>query len=306
MDGTAAITTRFPDRVTVALEQTTLGEAIHVIGLKSGGRFVVMNGLESVPLSALRFKNAKFSDVAEKLSKQAGCALQSTPYYYFFYPAGYEKLTELSLVDVTSLPLQQNVELVQFGYGIPLYAVFSWIGQSLGTTIVADNAIAEARCGEVSLRDIRLIDAVEAILKSARVAEFRSETTQDYLFLFAPGNPNPSNCLLNEDSLDLRQKEYLDKRVTVVLPAPPKSPGTIRIDSQALPLQTVLPEFSRQLGVKVVAEESIRAFPVNPVTFYDVSVRVAMDLLIRQWLGGNCGYQFLSDRIVIRHREITK
>lgn len=294
---------KLPDRVTLKLENVTLGEVVQEIGVRTGGKFAVMNGLEEIPISQVRFKNATFDEVATRLARETNCALQCMPSYFFIYHSGYERLTEISLAEVTSPPLLQNVELVQFGHGIPLFAVFSWLGQSLKTTIVADNAVADARCGEIALRDVRLVDAVEAILKTARVVNFRVETEPDYLFIYASANPNPVSCVIDEDSLDSRRKEYLERRVTVVLPSPPRETGKARLEPEALPLKAILPELSRQLGVEVSAEDRIRDFPVNPVAFLNVPVRVVMNLLIRQWLGGDCGFQFLSDRILIRSRN---
>jgi len=64
----------------------------------------------------------------------------------------------------------------------------------------------------------------------------------------------------------------------------------------------VLDSLSQQLGILVVAEKGLEDLPVNPVVLNNVRVQTAMDLLIRQWLIPDFGYQVAGDRIVIRRR----
>ncbi|HOJ32516.1 MAG TPA: hypothetical protein PKY35_09945 [Candidatus Hydrogenedentes bacterium] len=292
----------FSDRVTISLEDVTLADIVKKIGEKAGGRFAVMNGLEDIQVAQVRFSNADFKTVAEKLSKETKCALQQCPSYFFFYWPGYEQLMNISLSSISYPQFVQKVDVIAFGNGMPLYAVFSWLGQALGTTIVADNAVAEARCGEIALRDIPLHEAIEAILKSARVAALEVDCTEDYLFISAPGNPNPRSCLLNPETLDDRQRNYLETKVKVILPQAPREQGKIRLEPHAVPLREVLPSLSDQLGILVTAEEGMKEIPINPVAFHGVSIRTVLDLLIRQWLVNDFGYQFTSDRIVLRRR----
>lgn len=298
----SASSSTLSDRVTLSLEDATLASIVKQIGEKTGGRFAVMNGLEDLQIAQVRFSNADFKTVAEKLSKETKCALQHCPSYFFFYWPGYEQLTNISLSSVSSPQFVSTVDMIAFGYGMPLYAVFSWLGQALGTTIVADNAVAEAKCGEIALRDIPLNEAVEAILKSARVAAIEVECPGEYLFISAPGNPNPRSCLLNPETLDERQRNYLETKVKVVLPQPPREQGKVRIEPHAVPLRDVLPSLSEQLGILVTAEEGMKDIPINPAAFSGVSVRTVLDLLVRQWLANDFGYQFTSDRIVLRRR----
>lgn len=295
-----------PSRLKLSLKDTTLGLAVRQAGLETGGRFAVMNGLENLPIDRIAFNNADFDAVAKKLSEKTGCAVQQCPSYYFLFWPGYESLTEVSFADVAAQRFIQPVDRVAFGSGIPLYAVFAWLSQALHTTIIADNAVAEAQCGEIALRDVPLAQGVEAIVKTARLVDTRVECTEHYMFIRAKDNRNPQSCLLSPETLNERQRAHLEARTTVILPRPPDTPRRIEIEPGAAKLAESLPTLSQQLGVPVVAEDDLSDFPVNPAAFMDVPVRVVMDLLIRQWLAPEFGYQFTSDRIVIRRRTPTE
>jgi len=291
-------------RVTVAIENATLGQVVRYVGRTYPVGIVLMNGLGDMPAGKTSFRNVEFDAFAGRLAKQTGCALERRPAYQFLYAPGpqYAALTNISFsnaFDPAYADLRADVEL---GEGMRLYTVFAWLGQILGVTVAADNAVAAAECGELALHDVSAETMLEAIMKSARVPAVRVDSTPEYIFLSSYGSANARDSLLNPDPLDPRQQELLATRVKVFLPEPLDDPLTLEVHAGAKPLRAVLPSLSRQLGILEVAERGLEDLPVNPAVFNNVSVKAAMDLLIRQWLDPGYGYQVTRDRIVIRRR----
>ncbi len=289
----------FP-RISLSKERTTVGNVVREIGEEFGGGIAVMNGAENFELRSLSFASAPFERVVEEISSQTGLAVQQTPYYYFLYPEGYESLTRISLARDLDGPYADVTAAATFGAHLKLYTVLKWMSEALGLTLVADNAIAESRVGELAIGDVPLYATLEAILKTARVPAFRVDATEDYVFF---GNPNAllrRQTLTNEAVLDQDMRAHLDKRVTLRIPYPPPDSATVLLESDAIILSEALPMLTAQLGLPVVAERDMREFPVNPVTMQDVPIGGALDLLIWQWPPPEFGYQFVRDRIVIR------
>ncbi len=291
-----------PEKLKLQLRDTTLGDAVRRIGDETGGRLAIMNGIEQLPLSRVNFVNQDHVTVAKGLADASKVAMQVCPNYSFLYPAGYEALTTFALADGIHPRYQGRVDQIAFTSGIPLHAIFNWLGQAFGLTIVADNEVAAAECGALALRDLPLNEAVEAILKSSRTTGIAVECTEEYLFLQAVTNPSPASALLQADRVDERQRAVLDRVVTVKLPRPAIAPDRIETVPRAMPLRDVLTSLSEQIGFRVVAEQGLEDFPVNPVTLSEVRVETAMNLIIRQWLVPGHGYQVTGDRIVIRRR----
>jgi len=303
-----------PSRVTLRMKDTTLGEVVRRIGQESSARLVLMNGIERSRIKRISFVNAEPGVVARKLAETArprkeaagtaGFAVQECAGYFFIFPPDYDLLLDLSLAGKLGAPFEERVDRVAFGAYVPLYTVLAWLGRALEVTIVADNAVAAARCGELALSDLPLDQALEAILKSARVAGVTVDATEEFVFLQARDNMSPHSSLLNGDDLTAEQREHLEQRVTVMLPHPPSGADGLRLVGDARRLEDVLDPLSEQLGVPVVAEKGLGELPVNPAVFTQVRVQTALDLLVRQWLVlvPEFGYQFTGDRVVIRRR----
>ncbi len=166
-----------PDRVTLSMRDTTLGAVIRKTAEVAGGRYALMNGLENLPIERAQFNNARFGSVAQELVDGKNVGIQECPGYYFFFLPDYEILTNVSIAGSVSPAFQMPVEQLAFASNMPLYTVLSWISQGVGMTVVADNAVADARCGEIALRDIPLDAAVEAIVKSALIPVVRVDST---------------------------------------------------------------------------------------------------------------------------------
>ncbi len=289
-------------RVTLQVPAGTASSSVRAIGESIGGNLVLMAGTEDRPVGELNFKRAKPANVATAIAQAAGLAAQETPDYYFLFPPGYEALVNVSLAGKVPPDFGPPKTDVVFGYGLHLYTVFSWMGYALNCTIVADDAISDARCGELALTQVPLEAAVEAILKSARVNTFAVDCTDEYLFIYSPDNTNPRGALLNSNELDSEQQQTLKRRVTVVLPEAPSAGAPLEIQQFSSRLGNVLDSLSQQLGVTVVAEKGLEELPVNPVVLNHVPLQTALDLIVRQWLVPAYGYQMSHDRIIIRSR----
>ena len=287
--------------VTYTSQNARLGDTIRRVGA-AGGSVVLMGGLEEESLGEVDFSQAEPQAVVSQLSDRADLAVEVTPNYSFLFPAEYQALTNVSLEGQLHSAHEGIETQIAFGSRTPLFMALAWISQATGVTIVADNEVAEARTGEIALGNMPLSTALEALLKSARVANFYVDSTEEYIFLYSGNQGHQTDMLLNRPALDEHQEAILEQRVTVYLPESPTRPNEIRMLPGATPLAEVLPSLSSQLGVRVVAEPGLEELPVNPAVFRDVPVSTAMDLLIRQWLRPEYGYHVAHDRLVIRRR----
>ncbi len=289
-------------RLTLRVESSTLGDVVREVGETNGGNLVLMSGLERRRTNQLSWRRATLSKVATDIAAQGGLAVQELSSYYFLFAPGYEPLVEVSLAGRLDPAYATKRIDVAFGSGIKLFTVLAWMGYALDLSIVADNSVAESRCGEMALQQVPLESALEAVLKSARVVAYDVESTDEFIFFRNPDNRNPTSVLLNPEPPDDNQTQTMNRRVQVVLPHAPTPNRPLEMQTTAVPLTAILDSLSQQLGILVVAEQGLEDLPVNPVVLNNVRVQTAMDLLIRQWLVPDFGYQITSDRIVIRRR----
>jgi hypothetical protein len=291
--------------VTLTQDAGTLGETVKRISEEVGGSLVLMNGIEGRPVGPLAFKRAEFGKVVEQLATLTGCKYEAYPNYWFVYPEGYEPVLEVTVAGVLDPAYANLTAGMSFGYGTPLYAAFQLLSNSLSITLVADNIVAESKCGALTLVRIPLSDALDAILKSARALKgrFQVESTPEYIFIYATENTTPRTVLLNGEALSPEQNAVLDKPANVILPNPSEDPAHMKMVLSATPLAKVLDVLSRQLGVKVMAEPGLEEFPVNPVVLNRVRIRTAIDLIIRQWYQPEVGYEFANNQIIIERRK---
>jgi hypothetical protein len=292
-----------PRELTMAKQDEPLAEVIRQAGELAVGRYALMHGLGPMQVDSASFVRARPAEVAESLAEDLGLAVQKTDHYDFIYAPGYEALTQVNLGPDIPARFAETENRIAIGDGMPLYAALAMISQALGKTIVADNAAAAARSGEIALTNAPLYAAVEAMLKSARATRFFVDATDEYLFIQAVMNRSERSSLLNEGDLDQRQLDYLEQETTVYLPAPPTPDSGGALAREARTLAYTLPHLSRQLGIQVVAERGLADLPVNPAVLANVRVRTALNLLVRQWLQPDYGWHFAGDRIVIRKRQ---
>lgn len=309
---TAASSAVRPARITLELERGPVGEAVRRIGQSSTVSIVLMNGLEDFVAGPFVFDEADAATVAAALVREAispkdgsNVACSATPRggYWFIHPPQYASLNDLSLEGRLPAEFAGIETSAAFGAGTALYNVFALLGHALGVTLVADNAVAEARCGELALSGVPLSSALEAILKSARIhaQAIDIETGENYALFRNTTNPPRRMLLLNADRLGPGVEGFLDERVNVVLPKLQKTTNHFESLPGADVLGNVLGPLSKQLGVAVTIEQGLERLPVNPVVMRNVTRRTAVELLIKQWLSPEFGYEATAQGIVIRY-----
>jgi hypothetical protein len=293
-----------PKKTSITIEASAmqLGDVVRRVGEQAGGNIVLMGGVEGRIARHLEIKRRSLADAVPMIANAGNVAVEKHPHYFFFFPEGYEQLLNVSLAGRLDARYREIKTDAVFGSGLPLCSVFMWMSYALKVSIVADNSVGDAQCGELALKQVPLEIAIEAILKSARVAAVQVESTPDYIFFSTPQNTNPKSALLEESSLDEQQKALLGKQVTLALPYPLRTGQPLELPLRPSPISDVLAALSEQVGVRVVVEKGLEKFPVNPFFVKNITLREALDLLVRQWLEPNYGYQVLADRIVIRRR----
>ena len=283
-------------------EMVRLGMFLRDLEKEGVEGLVLMNGMEEIRIEALSTRKTSASKMADRISELLKCGLQETDHYYFLYPQGFEALTQIQLPSLDPVYDEVNAEIV-FGANLPLYMAFAWISQATGKTIVADDLAAAAVTGELSVGEVPLRTGLEAILKSARAIGVGVDSTPDYVFFYHPGrNPyvNKRSLLINSEGLSAEQSELLARRVNVVLPTAPGTRGPIPFQAGALPFSKAVQSLSRQLGVPIGIDKALEDLPVNPVVFTDVPIGTVLDLVIRQWLYPDIGYEVQKNQIIVR------
>ncbi|MFO7973475.1 MAG: peroxiredoxin-like family protein [Candidatus Hydrogenedentota bacterium] len=285
-----------------AKETVRLGMLVRELAQEDVLGLVLMNGMEDIPVEESSVRRGSTGKVTEKLVEALECQVQKTEFYRFFYPQGFEALTQIQLSSLN--PVYDDIEAeIVFGANLPLYMVFTWLSQATGKTIIADNLAAAAVTGELSLGKVPLRTGLEAILKSARAIGVGVDSTPNYVFFFHPGrNPygTKRSLLINNEGLSAEQRALLEQTVNVVLPKTSGTRGPVPFQAGAQPFSKVVQSLSRQVGVPIAIDKALADLPVNPAAFTDVPLRTVLDLLIRQWIYPDIGYEIQKNRIVIR------
>lgn len=284
------------------LEATQLGLALRSLGETAGGGAVLMKGLEGHPVGPHSTVDLAPRAILDILAREAQCRTDRAGGYVFIYPPGYEVLSGLTLDAGLTGKFDREVLPFSLGAGTALYDAFALLGYYHGVTIVADNAVADAESGELYLRGVSLQNAIESILKSARIVpgSFATISTDHYLYIHSLDNPPRSSVLLNGTSLNAEDAARLGQRVSLRLPKPPDDALHFEVVRGAMPLREALPIISQQLGISVRAEERLHDFPVNPTVMNDLPLRTALDLLVVPWLLPQFGYELDGDSVIIR------
>lgn len=291
-------------KVTFHSEAGTLGATVRRLGEECGGGLVLMNGLEERPLGAVSTRATSYDKLVLDLARATGLKVHRAAHYYFLHPPGYGEMAALDLATQIDPALAGLETSASFGVNMPLFTALGVLSHNLGVAIVADNIVADARTGEMFVEDAPLAAVLEAVLQSARVhpRAITVDSTPDYVFIGAARRPAAPAALLNGGNLPDGAREMLERRVSVYLPEHPAGAGDLTVYQAAVPLSRVLAPLSGQLGVPVSADPDLRELPVNFTVCPDVPVRVAMDLLIRQWPLDVFGYEAAAGGLHLRRR----
>ncbi len=294
----------FP-KVSFAHETGPLGDVVRKLGQDAGGGIVALSGLEERTVAALSVAHEPYASLAKQLADAVECKASPLSHAYFIYPAPYEGLLQVSLEGRLHEHFAAMSAAVAFGAKTRLANVFAVLSESLGTTIVADNYIAETTCGEMFMDKAPLQAVLEAVLMSARIPaqEIAIDCTEEYLFIASLRNTAPKTVLLSdENSLSAEQKAELDRVVDVVVPERGENPVQTAFAAKPAPLRSVLTPLTQQMNMEVAAKKALAEVPINPCTMHKVRIRTAMDLLIRQWPLANFGYELNDKQLLIRPR----
>ncbi len=291
-----------PDCPAISLEQdySTLKDTVRQVGRDIGGSLVLMNGIGEAALPPATLADAPFRSYVAELAAAAGCTYAELPHYYLIHPPGYETLTTFDLTPKVDARYHDMATAVALAEHTPLYSAFLLMGYGLGITIIGDNGVADSLCGEVALAQTPLVPALEAVLASARVAPnaIAVTSTPEFIFLATAGNDAPLDCYLGPEPAH----EVLSKHLDLILPHPPQGEGQLPAYRRPFRLARVLSSLSAQIGMPVEVQAELRDFPVNPCAMKDVSLRTALNLLVRQWPLDRFGYECDGKRVYLRAR----
>ncbi len=298
-----AVRADFPQISLDAGAHATLGDAFRHVGETFGGGAALTAGLEERPAPAAGVGHTGFVPGLERLVKPYDCRLQVTPFYVFVYPEGYESLAALTLAGKASPRFDATPASFAIGAGTDLFNAFALLGDSLKMTIVADNIVADAWCGEVFLENAPVSAIVEALLKSSRVAPdlIEVESTDDYIFVRSAANQSRTPSCLNREQLTAEQAAILQAPLTLRLP---DTGAAFAFQAEPATLARVLPDLSRALGIPVTADEAMGRLPVNITAFHDIPTETALDLLVRQWLLPRYGYRIQNGGLHFCERPV--
>lgn len=287
----------------IDIERGPVGLAFRELSEAFSINVVLMNGLELGQAGPYHLEKDAPAAAIREIADDLGYEIHDAPHYIFVFAPGYEALRDVSVsagIDKEIAGLRVDVA---FGADTPLYSALALLGHTLGHTVIADNAIAAALCGEIRLKDVPLGAALDALLQSARVSResFYVESTPDYTFVASTSNVAGRPLLLGEDSLTDEQVAMLGRDVCVMLPFLQDDPEHLQGRIGASTLEEVLEGLSEQLGVLVTADANMHRLPVNPAVMTNVRVATALDLLIRQWLVPEFAYAVDDTGIHLRH-----
>ncbi len=275
---------------------TSVALLVRELNTASGRNIVLMNGLETMRSGPYKDKHSS-QEWVDLIATDAGLRVDRLPAYDFLFPPGYEALTQTTVAGQLDPTLAARKTSLHFDLDTPIVSAFALLSHTLKTTIVADNVVADARCGEVHLTDVTVGEAVDALLKSARVAEqsLRVLGDSEQVLLYSAGRP------LRQQPLVLAagetRSEVLDRRVTIHLPSIPDEAGRLSGYSRAIPLSQALAELAKQTGLHFEADARSQQLPVNPAVITNLKLETALNLIVNQWPVPHYGYRVHGDTV---------
>ncbi|MFP6583925.1 MAG: hypothetical protein VCD00_15405 [Candidatus Hydrogenedentota bacterium] len=280
----------------------SIGLILRDLGTKTTDGLVLMNGLENVTIAEFQITEQTTAQALSSLSELTGVSTHLTPYYTFVYDPTYETLVTLQIEQELPARYLETMVNISIGADTPLFSALALLGHSTGLTLVADNAIGDAQCGELSLPNVPLPQALEALLQSARIPQSSVglRVHDDYLFFYSAGHAFATNLL--KEPISAADRRALDESCSISLLVYTTPDNQISSQLGASRLHSVLPELSLQLGMPVRATEEILHLPVNPVVMNDISRATALELLMQQWLVPAFQYQVQDGTVLIFRR----
>ncbi len=281
------------------LERAPLATLVRRIGQDYGRNIVLMNGLEYYVAGPYELKKLAPDKLVETIAADTGMSLTRLPKYDFIHPPGFESLAQYSPSTRLDRRTAYSTTNIRIGADTPLYGALALLSHSLRTTLVADNIVAAALCGEMNLQDVTFGEGFDALLRSARLTDATCAVRVEdgAVLLHSPRAELRETVLVNTGSTP--RPASLDRIVSVYLPAPPNDPRTLLEDSGAVPLAQCARSIADQLGMRVEFDRNCEKLPVNPCVMVGVSAETAVRLLIQQWPLPHYGFTATEESIRI-------
>lgn len=280
-----------------------IGDVIRAFGEQVGGGIVLMSGLEERAAPALVFRQMPYQEAVAEIAGSIECDYIHTPHYYMILPPEYQVLQNMQIGNALDARYATLSASVAFGAKTELYKVFAVLGESLDITIIADNIIAEARCGELFIDTAPLSVVLQSLLQSARIMPDSAvvESTPEYIFIRSVQNVGAAQRLLNSTAISQEQRTLLNRSVSLSLPNRTTS-AQAAFASKPIPLSDALSPLTEQLGVEVVAQRRLADIPINPCQMNAITLETALSLILRQWPLPDFGFEMQEGRILIREK----
>ncbi len=261
------------------------------LSAKSGRSIILMNGLEPSQAGPYEKKKHTAGEWIDQIAADAGMRVAHHPSYDFVFAPGYEIVNETSVQSNLNHALGARETTLHIEFGTPLFAALALLSHSLQSTIIADNIVADARCGEIHLHNVTVAEALGALLQSARIPNqsFHLQSEDETTFLYSAGRPLRDRVRV-ESAGEVRP-DWLDRRVTLYLPSAPAEPGHMQGYGRALPLSESLAELERQTGLHFEADARVHSLPINPAVMPNIKLESALDLIVNQWPLPHFGYR---------------
>ncbi len=275
----------------------SLGKLVRAVGETAGeGGLVLVAGLEEWPSPSISVERATYHNGISRLVAPSNLKVFDGEAYQFIYPPGYETLLDVTLGDTVAPRFQSLRATYAVGAGTDLFNALALLSETLGFTVLADNEIADAWCGELFLCDAPAPSILEALLRSARIVpgSIVVENSDSYIFIRSARNKAPLDTCVNRDTLSAEAAAMLTKQVNLQLP---RNKPNLQFQNRAAPIKSVIDDMSRQLGVSVVVSPEMAAFPINPAVFSDMNLSDVLNLIVRQWPEADFGYRVTRDQV---------
>lgn len=293
-----------PDTITLDLPQTALSEVVRLSGETARTNLVSMRGIGQHAVPPLKTKAMSAKAFARHLAGAVDMQLHDAgDYAFLFADDRYALLLEWDLSGTLPDVYRTTRVSLAIGDGLHLYNALGLLGSSLGMTFVADQVVAESRCGELTLDDVPVSVCLEALMQSARVVPGAVQVIADdtSVLFAASGREVPKTYLQvsGEGPLPGDILAHLQRKATLVLPRATGDAG-FTVYQGSTPLGELTEALAAQLGLPVYARDGAEDLPVNPCAIHGLPMQTALDLICAQWPSSLFSYQATREGIVFR------
>ena len=285
----------------VSKDNIALGLLIRAMNKDSHLSLVLMNGLENFRIPKTMLEGKSHQEQLDHILLTYSLTQFETEHYTFIAAPAYEVLSTLDIEHSLSAKYANTKVNVALGADTPLFSALAMISYSAGLTLVADQVIGDAPCGELMLNDTPLPQALEALLQSARIqpAAIKIRSTDDYILFHSTSHTLRTKVASGPMSTTMASHLKENTSVSLMFYTPSGSHVTSPLGASKL--HTVLSELSLQLGIQVKAEGKVNHLPVNPMVLNNVSRETALELVIHQWMLPIFAYEESDGSIVLKH-----